>query len=120
HRLLVAPDHRPPGRQALGQAAAPLAHGIAAAGILQLDHLGAEVAEDLAAEGAGDQRAHLDDPQAGKRALGGGFGHGVLEEVAWNRVGEAELRKLEPARPRLVNLEPLPMPSPRLVASAAL
>jgi len=83
HRLLVAPDHRPPGRQALGQAAAPLAHGIAHLRVLHLDHLGPEVAQDLAAERPGDQGAHLDDDEARKRAGGGGGGLGHGSRLAW-------------------------------------
>ncbi len=46
---------------------APLAHRVAAAGILHLDHLGPEVAEQLAAERAGQQLAELHHPQVVQR-----------------------------------------------------
>jgi hypothetical protein len=42
---------------------APFAHRVAAAGVLHLDDLGAEVAEQLAAERAGQQLAELDHAQ---------------------------------------------------------
>jgi hypothetical protein len=59
--LLVARDHFPPDR---GLSPAPGAHGIAGAGLFELDHLRAHVAEQLAAERAGDQLARLHHPQA--------------------------------------------------------
>src|SRR5262249_46497358 len=62
HRLLVAVLHVPPQRGALVELA-PLAQGIAA-GRLDLDHLGAEIGEELAGEGAGDELSQLDDLDA--------------------------------------------------------
>ena len=78
HRALVAPDHGPPGRQALGQGPAPLAHGIALARVLDLDHVRAEVAKDLPAEGPGDEGSHFDDPEVGQGAFHGGIRHVAL------------------------------------------
>ena len=103
HRALVAPDHRPPGRQALGQGPAPLAHGIALAGVLDLDHVGAEVAQHLAAEGPGDECAHLHDLQVGQGPLGGLVGHGAL------RFRRADLGR----RPEAVSIAGSPRGFPR-------
>jgi hypothetical protein len=47
---------------------APIAHRVAGAGRLNLDHLGAEVAEELAAERARQQLAHLYDPHVAECA----------------------------------------------------
>src|SRR5579859_848691 len=46
---------------------------------LKLDHLSAEVAQDLASKRPRDQGPHLDDQQVGERAsiFDGGGGHGV-------------------------------------------
>src|SRR3954464_815954 len=65
--LLVARLHVPPQRGAVAHPP-PLAQRIAFAGRLELDHLGAEVAERLGAERTGDQRAELYNANAGKRA----------------------------------------------------
>jgi len=50
---------------------APVAQRIAAVGRLDLDHVGAEIAERLAGEGAGDELAHFDDAYACERSVGG-------------------------------------------------
>ena len=102
HRLLVAADHRPPGRVALGQAAAPLAHRIADPGVLDLDHLGPEVAEDLAGEGSGDQGAHLEDDQVGEGAgvWGAGVGRsgaGLVGHGLWEQGGAVLVKYLRRA-----------------------
>ncbi|MNL05973.1 hypothetical protein D3C87_1265920 [compost metagenome] len=77
--ILVAGDHPPPGR---GLALAPVAHWIADAGRFQLDHLGAHVAQQLTAEGTGDQLAHLDDLQPVQGAVQRLAGHGrILQNV---------------------------------------
>ena len=47
---------------------APMAHGIALAGRLDLDDLGAHVAEQLPAEGTCDERAELEHSKVGERA----------------------------------------------------
>ena len=47
---------------------------VAAVGGFDLDHLGAELGEDARGEGAGDERAELDDLDAGEGF--GGCGHG--------------------------------------------
>ena len=62
-RLLVARHHRPPQRLAVRLLAAPLAHRVALGRVLHLDHFGAEVAEQLAAERPGQQLSELDHPQ---------------------------------------------------------
>jgi hypothetical protein len=65
-RALVARLNLPPDGGAVLQQA-PVAQRIAAAGRLDLDHVGAEVAECLGGERAGDQLAHFDDAQALQR-----------------------------------------------------
>src|SRR5688572_13908483 len=67
HRLLVARLHVPPQRGAVAQLA-PLAQRIALARRLDLDHLGAEVAQRLGAERPGDQAAELHHPHARERS----------------------------------------------------
>src|SRR5690606_1415504 len=66
HRALVARLHVPPQRGAVLELA-PLAQRVADLRRLDLDHLGAEFAEQLAGEGAGDQLAHLDHLEALQR-----------------------------------------------------
>ena len=67
-RPLVAPDGRPP--QAVTVAGdAPAPHRVALAGRLDLDDLGAVVAEQLAGERPGDETAQLQHPHAGQRPL---------------------------------------------------
>ena len=69
-RALVARLHLPPdGGAVLDQA--PVAQRVAGAGRLDLDDVGAEFAERLAGERAGDQLAHLDHAQALQRAWSG-------------------------------------------------
>ncbi|MNE91269.1 hypothetical protein D3C80_1888610 [compost metagenome] len=59
-----------------------MTHGVADAGRLQLDHLGAHVAQQLTAEGTGDQLAHLDDLQPVQGAVQRLAGHGrILQNV---------------------------------------
>ena len=62
-RPLVARDRRPPEAAPVVEHAPP-AHRVAGPGRLDLDHVGAEVAEQLARERAGDERAELEDAQA--------------------------------------------------------
>ena len=64
--LLVARDDRPPHRQP----ATPGTHGVTGAGRLDLDDLGAHVAEELAAERARDQGPELEDADVRQRADG--------------------------------------------------
>ena len=66
HGFLVPGLHMPPERGAVPDAA-PLAQGVALARRLDLDHLGAEVAQRLGAERPGDERAELKHPDTGKR-----------------------------------------------------
>ena len=68
HRPLVAGDGRPPQALAVGDDS-PAAHRVAGLGGLDLDHLGAVVAEELAGERAGDEAAELEDPEAGEWSL---------------------------------------------------
>src|SRR3546814_7119904 len=53
----------------------PLAGVVALAGALDLDHLGAEVAQKLGAGRAGQDAGQVEDPQAGERS---GHAVGVL------------------------------------------
>ena len=62
--LLVAGDDGPPEGAPLLTVPAPYPHGVAFARWLDLDDLGAEVGEELAAERAGEQAAHLDHAHA--------------------------------------------------------
>ena len=55
------------GRRALGEGRPPAAAGVAALRVLDLDHLGAELAEDHPGIGRGDAVADLDHDEAGKR-----------------------------------------------------
>src|SRR5688572_20786894 len=64
-RLLVTRLHLPPERYAVAHAP-PAAQRVAVARRLDLDHLGAEIGERLAAEGPGDKRAELEDFDAGE------------------------------------------------------
>jgi hypothetical protein len=64
---LVAGVERPPWRHA-PDLLAPLPHGVAGRR-LDLDYVGAEIAEDAGAEGRGDEMADLDDPHAGERPV---------------------------------------------------
>jgi hypothetical protein len=65
--FLVAGDDRPPEGAPLLAVAAPHAHGVPFAWRLELYDLGAEVREELAAERACEQAAHLDDANAFER-----------------------------------------------------
>ena len=65
-RLLVAGHHRPPQGLAARPLPAPLPHRVAHAGLLDLDDLGPEVGQELAAEGPGQQHPHLQHPQVGQ------------------------------------------------------
>ena len=67
---LVARDLRPPDRGAVERRAVA-AHAVAGLRVLDLDHLGAEVAEDLAGQGPGQDRRGVDDAEAGERSVGG-------------------------------------------------
>ena len=63
----------------------PAAHRVAPALAVdmrgfELDHLGAHVAEQLPAEGAGDELPHLDHANAGERALVGRI-HGYCAAI---------------------------------------
>ena len=68
-RFLVAREHREPELLAVRFLLPPFAHRIALAGLLQLDHLGAEIGQQLAAERPGDELAHLQNPQIVERSL---------------------------------------------------
>ena len=86
HRLLVAGDHRPPQRQAVRLLPAPLAHRVAPGRVLELDHLGPEVGQQLAAERPGQELAHLDHPDVVQWAT-----HRSTARAArtWERITEA-------------------------------
>ena len=68
---LAAVDRVKAGRRPLGKRRAPAAAGVAALRVLDLDHLGAQFAEDHPGIGRGDRVADLDDDKTGKRAGGG-------------------------------------------------
>ena len=51
-----------------GEGRTPAAGGVAGARVLDLDHLGAELAEDHPGIGGGDALADLDHDETGKRA----------------------------------------------------
>ena len=77
---LVPRRDAPPQGVAGAVGRAPLPQHVAGAGRLDLDDLGTEVAEQLPAEGAGDDLAELDNPDPGKRSRhttppGGASGH---------------------------------------------
>ena len=78
--LLVARLHGPPQAAALEVAAAPVAQRVAAIGRLDLDDLGAEVAEDPADERAGEEDAELDDAHAEQRSL---LDRAAVSAAAW-------------------------------------
>ena len=63
---LVPRGDAPPQRVTAHVGVPPLAQHVALAGRLDLDHLGAEVAEELPAEGARDDLSELDDPDTGE------------------------------------------------------
>ena len=69
-RPLVARDRRPP-EAATVDAHAVAPHDVADAGRFDLDHVGAEVAEQLPGERAGDERAELEDAHACERRAAG-------------------------------------------------
>ena len=69
HGALVASDRRPPQAVAV-EGDAPPAHRVALAGRLDLDDLGAVVAEELAGERPGDEAAELQHSHAMQRATG--------------------------------------------------
>ena len=76
-RPLVARDRRPPQALAVdAHAVAP--HDVARSGRLDLHDVGAEIAEQLARERTGDERAELEDAQAGQR----GVRHGPKSRVS--------------------------------------
>ena len=54
-------------------AAAVAAHAVAGGRVLDLDHVGAEVAEDLAAQRPGEDRRDVEDPQSCQRGRRGGL-----------------------------------------------
>jgi hypothetical protein len=74
--LLVAADHRPPDRRRAALLRAPVAHGITLPGCLDLDDFGPHVAQELPAEGSGDERAEFEDAQIGEGAVGRDAVHG--------------------------------------------
>jgi hypothetical protein len=67
--LLVARLQRP-GQRVLTRADAPTAKGIAPAGVLGLDHVGAQIAKQPGTEGPGDEVPELQHLEAAKRAEG--------------------------------------------------
>ena len=69
----------PPDRRAFLDEA-PVAQRIARARRLDLDHVGAEFAERLSGEGAGDQLAHFDHAHAVKGAAWQGCLSGVVHD----------------------------------------
>ncbi len=77
-RLLVAGDDRPPQRRIAVLLPSPNAHRIALIRRLDLDDLGAHVAEQLTAERPREQRAEFQDAQVGQGAVleFDGFLHG--------------------------------------------
>ena len=80
HRLLVAGMHRPEDVVSVQLGLAPGAQRVGLPGRLDLDHLGAHVAEQPAGERPGDQRADLDHADAVERA---GDRHPTSSEKPW-------------------------------------
>ena len=77
-RFLVAADHRPPQRRLARFLPPPDPHRIALARRLDLDDLGAEVPEQLAAERTREQSAQFEHPQVGQGAMGeAGLSHAL-------------------------------------------
>jgi hypothetical protein len=72
HAALVAGQDRPPQAVVVVAQAAPVAHRVAVAGRLDLDHVGAEVAQQRARVGAGEELAELDRPEACERRVSHG------------------------------------------------
>ncbi len=68
--LLVAVDGEEVRRLAAHERR-PAARVVALAGLLDLDHLGAHVAQRHGAEGPGEHAGEVDDPHAGQRRTGG-------------------------------------------------
>ncbi len=73
-RLLVARLRQPDQRVAAFADGAEAAAGIAHLGLLDLDHLGAELRHDRGAVGGGDVGRDVDDADAGERPVVGGGG----------------------------------------------
>ena len=93
-RTLVAGDRRPPEAPAV-DADAVAAHDVAGAGRLDLDDVGAEIAEQLARERPRDERAELEHAQAGQR----GVRHGPKSRVSHaSRGGRNGVRTERPHR----------------------
>jgi hypothetical protein len=65
HRALVAADERPPERDAVLRPAQRTQ--VVAGGLLDLDHVGAVVAEHRADDGTGEERRGVDHAQAVER-----------------------------------------------------
>src|SRR5690606_2696377 len=68
HRFLVPGDHGPPERFSARFLPTPFPHRVTDTGLLDLDHLGAEVSKDLPAERAGQKLTHLYHPQTRERS----------------------------------------------------
>jgi hypothetical protein len=71
-------------RHQAGFAPCPHCHRIAFAGLFDLDDVGAHVAHELAAERAGDERAHFDNAKVGE-----GTGHRAIRSDLlsfWNSI----------------------------------
>ncbi len=103
-RHLVPGHDRPPQRLAVRFLPPPLTHRVALARQLDLDHLGPEIAEQLAAERPGQQLAQLDHPQVaqGQFRLAHRSSSGSLSMVAralyrWLRM-TASAQSASPAR----------------------
>src|SRR3546814_1683678 len=64
-RIFIARDHAPPARLV---ALAPVSHLVAGHRRFELDDFGAHIAEQLPAEGPGDQLPPFDDPDSFQRA----------------------------------------------------
>ena len=97
--LLVPRLHGPPQRPALVARLAPVAQRVGLSGRLDLDHLGAHVAQQPPGERPREQRAELDHAHARERA----------------RTGVAACRTGSPGRPAAVDGENVPRDERRLV-----
>jgi hypothetical protein len=76
-RLLVAGDHRPPQRLPMRLLATPFPHGVAGTRLLDLDHLGAEIGQQLRAERPCNELPHLEHAKIGERRPVVGITHHV-------------------------------------------
>src|SRR5664280_1139632 len=113
-RLLV-PRLGQPGQRVTAAGRRPeVSEYVTADRILDLDHLGPELAEDAGAVRAGDDRGQIQHPQAGQRQLvlgSGGQRHQIVRSWRSSRISAAVI----PSSSRITVAVALPSGGPRLV-----